>query len=379
MNIRSYLVVCFLLATVNTEAAVWTANRQWTEDDEIAFSRWVDTELDTAIFTSAASKYYGLRTDCADFVYTARAIYAFENKLPFAVNDPTNSSNTINNNKTSWDRDSSEIGRFFAFNNYFHQMLSTSTVHKDTYPVALNRDVVVPGGIFLFYKYHAMLLKRLETSGLPIFVESTVPREARNLYVRFGIPAAQFDKMDNPGGLRKFKSPQSIKKSEWQFPGYSLEQYELRLSYDTAASWAREVHTRLALGNHAETSQAEMTRHFKTVCDMTKERVNIVQEGVRYRQRVSRPLNASEYDNYSTPSRDQKIKEYFANFIEANNRARASNTSIQSAQVILQNANNCPIVFDGSSTISLWTFYSNMMSGRVSSNPNDSLMARWGF
>jgi hypothetical protein len=378
MKAKFFFCWVFLFLT-SAQAVVWNGSRDWTQEDEIRYSIWVENELDVNIFTSAASKYYGLETDCADFVYTARAIYAFENQLVFAVNDPTNSANTINNKKTNWDHDSSEIGRFFSFARYFHQMISTSTLHKDTYPVALTRDYVQPGSLFLFYKYHSMLVKSVSSNGIPTLYESTVPYKVRSLYARTGIPAVFFDKMANPGGLRKFKPAQFVKKSEWEFQGYSTEQYDLRSVKTKAADWTREVHRRLSIGNQVETSKSEMIRHFSTVCTLTKERINIVKEAVRYRQKVGRVLNAVEYENYSTPSRDQKLKEHFLNFIEANTRARATDYTVDTAANLLDNKNSCSAVYDGVNSMSLWQFYLNMMNGKVSSDPNDSLRARWGF
>ena len=58
------------------------------------------------MFNDPKSPYYGISTDCADTAYALRAIFAFENKLPFAITNPSGNrgaSLSLNNKSKKFD------------------------------------------------------------------------------------------------------------------------------------------------------------------------------------------------------------------------------------------------------------------------------------
>lgn len=371
------LIGAFVFA-LSSQAAVWQTQRQWTPADEIRYNSWVENSLRRDIFSSPSSRYYNFQTDCADAAYSMRAIYAFENGLPFAVNDPTRRGQTITNAKTTWDRYSNSLTRFSKFLDYLHSILGTSNLNGDTYPVRISRDTVQPGGIFLMYRFHTYLFKSIQSNGVPVLYSSTVPRGVRTLAEDHGIPGYGFNYSESPGGIRMFKAPQDMTKSEWQLPGFSREQYDMRRTYTDAVSWGRAIHQKLARSGSGETAEQEMNRYYNLACDQARARVGIVNEAVRYRAQIGRDMNPVEYDSYSTPSRDGKLLENFNNFIALNSRVRNINPSASSYVAILQNSARCSVTYDGRNTLSLWEVYSRLSNGEMSSNPNHSVARRWG-
>ncbi|MGZ3695577.1 MAG: hypothetical protein ACXWQO_15815, partial [Bdellovibrionota bacterium] len=75
------------LAPGSTTAAVWAVRNQWDDSWEAKYQAWVTRSWNVDIFTHPNSPYVGLLPDCADAVYSMRAIFASENGLPFAVVD----------------------------------------------------------------------------------------------------------------------------------------------------------------------------------------------------------------------------------------------------------------------------------------------------
>jgi hypothetical protein len=300
------------------------------------------------------------------------------NGLPFAVNDPTARGRTITNTKTTWDRYANPLERFKKFNDYLHSILGTSNLNGDTYPVKIDRTNVRPGGVFLLYRFHAYTFKSIPNNGVPVLYSSTVPRGVRTLAEDYGIPGYGFDKSANPGGIRMFRAPQDMTKSEWQLPGFSKEQYDMRQTYTNASSWGRAIHQKLAQGGNNETAEQEMTRYFNLACQAAKSRVDVVHNAIAYRARIGRDMNPVEYDNHSTPSRDAKLLETIENFIAVNTRANSAAGRSSTYQTIMQNTSQCAVHYGGSYPLNLWTIYSRLKNGQMSSNPNHSLARRWG-
>lgn len=76
------LLLLTLVITFKLSAAVWSTDKVWNEENELAYSKWVETSWTNDVFTNARSPLYGLKTDCADASYAMRAYYAFLNGLP---------------------------------------------------------------------------------------------------------------------------------------------------------------------------------------------------------------------------------------------------------------------------------------------------------
>ena len=178
---RNLLLSITLLTGVSTQAAVWSEVNQWSPAFEARFNEWVLTEWRADFFSrktlpnGQSNPYYGMRMDCADTVYSMRIVFAYENRLPFVIQDPTASGKTISNKMSRWDGQS-EINRLRNFLWYMYGVVSTRSLPNDTYPIAINRDSVRPGSLMLTTKknHHSWTVKEILPIGVPHLVYNSV-------------------------------------------------------------------------------------------------------------------------------------------------------------------------------------------------------------
>ena len=129
-----FLMMMFII-TSNTEsvhASVWESTQDWDSDFEEKFSQWIESNsVHPQLFTSPKSPYGGVSLDCADVMYSLRAIFAYENKLPYQVKNPvaTAKSKTqfFTNQMSLWDNlpESLKVKRFLT---YLSSSLGTETL-----------------------------------------------------------------------------------------------------------------------------------------------------------------------------------------------------------------------------------------------------------
>jgi len=74
---------CLALGAAPSRAALWEAERVWTEEEEAGFAAFVEQRVDSDFFLRAR-----LAHDCADILYGLRWIYARERRLPAAASAP---------------------------------------------------------------------------------------------------------------------------------------------------------------------------------------------------------------------------------------------------------------------------------------------------
>ena len=76
MNLFKQLIYGFVfLITINQSfAGIWVESQKWDADWENKYTEWVKAKVDTDIFTSG--RWKDLSTDCADAIYTIRAIFS---------------------------------------------------------------------------------------------------------------------------------------------------------------------------------------------------------------------------------------------------------------------------------------------------------------
>ena len=87
--------ILFFLAIslpITTQAQVWTTTERWDKDWEQRFAKFVASyRVNKDLFVGQESRYKGIRADCADASFGIRAIFAYENGLPFAIVNPSGS------------------------------------------------------------------------------------------------------------------------------------------------------------------------------------------------------------------------------------------------------------------------------------------------
>jgi len=380
------LIALTLLMPTLSHAAVWETTRRWDAAWENRYAEWVQTNWKVDIFQNKKSPYYGLYPDCADTVYSMRAIFASQNGLPFAVTDPSTQKSTITNSISKFDAKPAGAKRVTAYLNWLYGVLGTITLPADTYPVAINRDAVHAGGLMLAKESkHSYTVKSVRETGVPVLVYSTQANRG-DLKVRSWPSVGYlFSKgIKQPSGFRYFRYPEDLLKPVWEVPGYSDEQYKA-----PAAKWVNVMQAKLA--NRSESANEALRRQMDDACQLITTRIELVNEALgKMKQVGNRCFNAQEYDDFSTPSRDGQTKAAFEDLSATFKKAQGRNEAIdpalreQLANLFAGSAGEeagaqfCPVAYGRGKTISIGELRRRLYAGLLSANPNDPLAVRWG-
>lgn len=376
-------------------AAVWLSQSEWTATDEEKFNHWVKENWSRHFFAQPNTVYTGLEVDCADTVYSLRVIYAAQAGLPFAIQDPTGGKTRITNAMTRWDHLPAEI-RVRSFLQYLYGIVSTRSLPNDTYPVAVNRQAIVPGGLILAdeLSHHSYTIQDISESGIPHLVFSSRPAKT-SLLEMFGFPSFGFLfqgglKPERGAGFRYWRKSSELGIPSFKVTGYSEEQYTL----PQGTAWAKTMQARLALVD--EIIEDKLNRLLTASCREAKERVAIVQEGVQYLERMKerKCMNAQEFDDYSTPNRDARLKNTLRETEEAIAEWKSTPSILtanlvamidgftQASEKAAQDYCTIETGFDQEgipATLTLADLNARFKKGLISYNPHDPWTVRWGF
>lgn len=392
--LSSLVLGVVVIGTSLSQAAVWQETQSWTPEWEQRYSNWVENEFNEDIYTHGA--YKGMATDCADAVYYARIIFAYENKLPFVIKDATGGSSRITNQMSRFDGGDS-LSRVRKFMNFIGDATSTKSLPDDTYPVAINRTNIRPGTVWSRPRItkdniwrriiggnvkedpgHAEMVKDVSETGVVNLIGSTVPKEVRTLNLTSSLV---FMPIETSTGFRNWKTPAQYNQPVESLPGYSLEQFNEigkgNVGRRNLKDWNADVQERLAL--RVESKEEYVTRQVANVCNLVNTRVAIIKKSEARRIALNgQCMDAADYDAYSTPSRDKRIKLTLKQIVDA--AGGNGLTGPQKAKKLKPEMDKCPdIEITPGQKISLYDFSIGILKNDISSNPNDSFNARWGL
>ena len=414
MAAAAALLVGFAAAPAH--AAIWEATDEWTEAHETAYSAWVRDSFDKDYFHKPEEKtVFGLALDCSDAIYAMRIIYAFENKLPFAINDPSGKRRTLSNEWTKWDGyretrreelddgswrsyqgpEYTEADKVRAFIEHVSDVTSTLNLVQDTYPVAL--DDIRPGDMFLLPRNHAYIVKNVEPTGAMTTLSHSSPRAWRIMAEINDFPAEIPEDSRKRDGYRRFKPIEHLRTKPADVPGANEEQWEIAAKLGGSRE-AFALATQDALASIKEPLAQKGVRLFASLCDYAVQRVDIVNHGLNYLARMEENngrqcMSIGEYGEYSTPGRDAKLEGKFrvldalrgvpgwseADFAEKPviEAIFASGNTMSEQQV----GSFCAVPFDiyGGRNMTLRELYRGLSAGRLVSDPHAPLDYRWGL
>jgi len=316
-----------------------------------------------------------------------RAIFSFENGLPFAVKDPSGGRKLITNEMSRYDHVPEGAKRLKRFFTFLYGILGTRSLANDTYPVAITREAVRSGALILEKeKRHSFTIKKIMPQGTPLLYYSTRKNRGK-LLVRRTFPNIHWlfpNGVKQPSGIRDFRWPADINKPVWQVPGFSLEQYEI-----PKAVWIATVQERLAIAS--ETLEQKAERIIADICQLTHTRIELVTDAIALNKSLgNKCMNFENYDGYSTPSRDGQIKASFSDLIKIHMKFHRNSTNgeipLQLARIFANSEAEepreapsvCPITYKAETTISLGEFRRRLWGEKVSNNPHDPIKYRWG-
>jgi hypothetical protein len=382
MNQLSFLII--LLATYfNTSFAnVWTTTNTWNNDWENKYSKWVEEEVKTSIFKSG--RYADLNTDCADAVYTIRAIYAYENGLPFEFRNPNKYGQRFTNKISQFNRHSkSNDLRFRKFLNWMHRLISTFSLGYDTYSPKIDEHTIKPGMTFLLHKVHVYMIKKIDAIGIPQLISSTVPRKIRNLDTDFMVPTPDEEEMTKDlGGFRAWRWPKQLFWSKARLQAnnlYSDEQYLAFKKSEEEDDDFEEIIAFKLSGGVKESTEDKIQRYIKLTMDQLKERVEIVQTGHTFYSQPNRSFTSQDYYNHSTPSRDSRLVEAVYSLMELNDEFIME--GIDKKDVLKTNLENEILVVAPGIEVNVYKLILKLYAedNVLSGNPRHSIERRWGL
>lgn len=395
-------ILAISLSSYNAQAAVWEDTQSWSLEYEQKYSQWMQSPaVKEGMFTNKNSPYYGVNTDCADTAYALRAVFAFENKLPFAITNPSGSrvpSQTLNNRSNRFDKAGPENKRVVALITEIGSSVGTENLTRfDTFPPAIAS--VKPGTLFTYkmqakfgkFIRHTYNIKDINPVGSFDVIYSTQANQEKHgdLLRRRD---REFENLpNNPWGFRKFRWPEHIGKDLSAIPaelGPSEEQFALATTLGTRAFFK---HVAKVLATTTESSGERLSRIFAAVCQESQARIMYVNEGLDYlKQTGGACMDYQKFDAFSTPARDGALKEMFEKLKQVHSEAVSTNTGdpkmIAFGDFMFKGKGTvqaellaaCPINYREGKSMDLAELWGRIAKDRLSSHPNDIVEVRWG-
>lgn len=334
--------------------------------------------------------------------------------------------------KEQWKVNSVEYKKLFLFMRLVNDITSTWSLPNDTYPVALGPENVKAGLVVLVRRYHTFTLKNTDEFGTISTLASTTPIKVREL--GRGSSLTTFFRYKYEEGLLAFRWPHEAKKASHRVSRASMEQYDLwndlgreylknkgdddfetkslkSLSEQDNFGILKLFRSVLKNGNSDITPMATseenifvtVSRKMEELCAYAQQRSEVVRDAARYREEVGgRCLNESEVYEYSTPSRDKKFKRLYEEYVDLTKeninqlfastqdyeKLKAMYALVEASYVFSHSSyvpkyfsdnTYCPIETYSGRTLPLDIVSFMLISGKLSSDPNDPIEQRWGF
>jgi hypothetical protein len=147
----------------------------------------------------------------------------------------------------------------------------------------------------------------------------------------------------------------------------------------TIRQFTKDVQARLAL--EKETKEEYVTRLTKELCAMLHLRKEVVQDAIAYQKKTGGACMRSDaYDNFSTPSRDKRIKLVLDQVFEALFRVPIFVSTEKKVARVSHYMQSClSIKLGNGQTLSIEEALMGLARKRWSSDPNQTELARWGL
>ena len=397
--IQYTLVISGLVLSANSFAAVWkTGNNYWNGNWEIKYQNWVAKNWKPDFFMSPAKpQYYRIPHDCADAIYLMRAVFSYENKLPFKIHYLNKKGKYITNTMRNWDK-LPEDQRFRAFANFLIERVGTRSLPRDSFPIALSQ--IKAGDLYVEPGTHSYSITGITETGVTAIMSSTTPASPKYMIQLYSFPFfIPHDAVGMTDGYRRFKWPRNIDKPAQQQPGFSNEQYQIAQKVGLNYVPFTDVIAK-KLRRREEPLEEKTMRLMHSLCSFAKERVNYVNDGLAYLTRLRAQgrqcMNAKEYDYYSTPSRDKRLKRFFEEVRHIAYSGGQLKEDIVNAQILartifhpelpdglLQELDNfCGLAIypgDDKRHINLRQLWEALDANKISSDPHAPFVNRWGL
>lgn len=349
------MAVCWVLMPAIVDAGAWALNAtRWTEQDEQVYGDFVarlgesgHPNLNRFIRDSRQNPLYGsedqkfnLSPDCADFPYLVRAYVAYKLRLPFGyVSEITKTSrgderySKGNRPKCFKDQDSFTtpqrlFGNVTLVNSGYYRM-APEVDTGDTYPVRIGPDTIRPGTVYYDPNGHVALVYKVTEDGRVRLIDAHPDRSVSRPWFggKFALGARS-----QGGGFRKWRpvwyggDGQIHRLSNHNIKDYSSDDQYL-------GSYAFQGMNGLSYFDYVRASLSSRGGRVRPLEDF-RAMMEDIHEDIRYRALAvelctqagihrkphpgSLPWNIygtdGEWESFSTPSRDARLKVAFQEF-----------------------------------------------------------------
>lgn len=347
----------------------------WTDADELKFSQFVESIYESGCKSvpncmSGKGNWYRDKdpagmvwyADCGRFPYLLRSYFAFHNGLPFqsalvaSKRDPNDQSEIKYASKGTyiskrWAVTSGTNGYQFikstvqsVYSAVFRvdSRLDVDTgMYSDFYHVAINRKNIRPGTVLYDPNGHIATVAKVEKNGKIILLDSHPDNSVTRVEYNSAFRATS---ITQAGGFKNWRplkivNGKTVAASNREAPGYSLEQFvgdQPNNGGFSTAKWSTSdgilpssryvdvVRARMSLGAVKYHPVEEIKASMNTLCLMMEDRILSVAEAVKKGiDQKSMPNGrlpgniygtSGEWEDYSTPSRDARLKTAIAEF-----------------------------------------------------------------
>lgn len=363
---------------------LWQVTKQWNWDWEIRFGEWIAREIDIDLFYK-----HKVETDCADVPVYLRWIFARMHGLPAANrlmgSEQMMSQDSVRNEWANlptgdeWWQDK----KFLRMVDYITANSNTHSIVDDAYSIAIHSNSLFEGAFHVILHTvsgHARVVYRTSASNkegaLPFLImDSNLPRMVRIL-AHGPFWEEEQPRKKSEGGFFRFRWP--VKEgARWtlmdsdEMPYYSLEQYSSDFLLNK--SYALTVMLRLRPDLNFDKA---FDFGLQSVIDKLNERVPVVEQGYKFCQQNDCAPGTINYQNWSTPSRDQRIGSIIAQTEEI---IRLAVESGHKTDLRWQEAQTKDVLALNETKFTLGELVEVWDKTLFSSDPRSSIQRRWGL
>jgi hypothetical protein len=370
--------------TEDESQVIWAAENTWSWEWEKKYAEWIRANLDPKFFVRN-----GIKTDCADVAYAVRWIFSRIHKLP-AANRLGSGSDLFTNEsmKAEWAKlpthdDWTKDQRFRKALDYLLNLTYTHTLSKDTYAIGVAPESFLEGTIGLFLREesgHTTLVNEINSSQgtrLPVYiVASTTPRDIRELNQSslqdYGFRLdRKFGGILKPLWAEKNSKGWSLRAGK-DMPYFSEAIYKPGF-FKPGEMFVTAIFRRI---NPSFDPPLVVKESFMTLIQTLETRKQVVKDGFEFCRTRDCSPGTSNFEAWSTPSRDKHVFEGVANAAEYTNQIGGL---YPLARTYLREGLDSIVYETGQHKFSLELFYEMLKFGLPSSDPRDSIAQRWAL
>lgn len=353
--------------TTSDDGSAWRATEQWSSAWEARYSRWIAEEFTEDFFVKG--RWSGISTDCADAVYAARIIFAYDNRLPFALSGTKERMPEWTNTTKDFAAIKDPDSRVRAFIRRLNNRTWTGSLEKHTIPIEITRETVRPGTLWL-KPGHVEVIKAVQESGVLELQGSWLPAAVRQMIT---ITTLGHAPTNFKTGFRRWLWPGESAPNVARASGNFLFALEEDLENPELAidGFESRVQSALALSGAREGKGSRVQRLANDFCRMAHARAEVVRLGREFVERQTQAcMVPREYHLYSTPSRDSNLRRVVW--------ALGSEFGYNQLGFIRMLLSGCPVIEGEGYRIDPADFLVNLLKFNFSSDPHEPATARFG-